>query len=213
MEDYNFFSEECHINLLDDNDEEFLSDEIASALQGKTLQQQSLSSECTSKTHSNSSTDETSFKRPAEVLKTSGNSSNSSSITENFSPKLSPSSSILSFDQSQILSFDNSNSSPPNTTYFYGLDCTLNPKQHEVVSVSQQSQLGNMHFSVQTPTGSSKSQNLGTKTSHGKRSAAHAQFHILAERKRRENISQSFIALAALVPGLKKVQSLFFKRR
>lgn len=32
-----------------------------------------------------------------------------------------------------------------------------------------------------------------------------AQDHILAERKRREKLSQRFIALSALVPGLKKV--------
>lgn len=30
--------------------------------------------------------------------------------------------------------------------------------------------------------------------------------HIIAERKRREKISQQFIALSALIPGLKKVQ-------
>lgn len=34
---------------------------------------------------------------------------------------------------------------------------------------------------------------------------AQAQDHILAERKRREKLSQRFIALSALVPGLKKV--------
>ncbi|PWA94475.1 basic helix-loop-helix (bHLH) DNA-binding superfamily protein [Artemisia annua] len=34
---------------------------------------------------------------------------------------------------------------------------------------------------------------------------SHAQDHILAERKRREKLSQRFIALSALVPGLKKM--------
>ncbi|TYH38209.1 hypothetical protein ES332_D12G095000v1 [Gossypium tomentosum] len=32
----------------------------------------------------------------------------------------------------------------------------------------------------------------------------HAQDHVLAERKRREKLSQSFISLSALIPGLKK---------
>jgi hypothetical protein len=36
-----------------------------------------------------------------------------------------------------------------------------------------------------------------------------AQDHIIAERKRREKISQQFIALSALIPDLKKVQFLF----
>ncbi|CAI0405425.1 unnamed protein product [Linum tenue] len=37
------------------------------------------------------------------------------------------------------------------------------------------------------------------------RSVAHAQDHVIAERKRREKLSQRFIALSALVPGLKKM--------
>ena len=167
MEDYNFFPEECYLNLLDVDDEELISHDIASS-----------------------------------------NISISSRITENLSPKLSSSPSILSLDQSQIQSIDNPNSSL-DTTHFYGMDCTLSPKQHdEVGSVSLQSQLGITHCSVQTPNGSSKSQNLGTKTSHGRRSPVHAQDHIMAERKRREKLSQSFIALAALVPGLRKVYSM-----
>ncbi|KAF1862071.1 hypothetical protein Lal_00026588 [Lupinus albus] len=110
-------------------------------------------------------------------------SSNPSSITENSSLKFSPSSSI-SYFQSQILSFDNT------TTQFYGFDRTLNsPKQ----------------ISTQTTKGSSKNQNFGTKTTLGKRSAARTYDHIIAERKRREKLSQSLIALAALIPDLKKV--------
>lgn len=37
------------------------------------------------------------------------------------------------------------------------------------------------------------------------RSQSNAQDHILAERKRREKLTQRFVALSALVPGLKKV--------
>nr|KYP67071.1 Transcription factor bHLH25 [Cajanus cajan] len=37
------------------------------------------------------------------------------------------------------------------------------------------------------------------------RSPLHARDHIIAERKRREKISQQFIALSALIPGLKKM--------
>jgi hypothetical protein len=62
-----------------------------------------------------------------------------------------------------------------------------------------------MNVSTQIPKGSSKNQNLETKTSQTKRSRAHGHDHIMAERKRREKLSQSFIALAALVPNLKKV--------
>ncbi|KAF1872817.1 hypothetical protein Lal_00015909 [Lupinus albus] len=162
MDDYNFFLEECNLDI---DDKEFLSHDIASAMQGNT-------------------------------------SSNSSSITENLSQKLSPSSSILSFDQSQILSFTN------NTAQFYGFDSTLNPpKQNETVSVSLP-QLGNTLISTQTTEGASKNQNCATKTTLGKRSASHSRDHIIAERKRRKKLSQSFIALAALIPGLKKAYPL-----
>jgi hypothetical protein len=41
------------------------------------------------------------------------------------------------------------------------------------------------------------------------RSAMHVQDHIMAERRRREKLSQQFIALSALVPGLKKVNESF----
>lgn len=46
---------------------------------------------------------------------------------------------------------------------------------------------------------------LGPKSKRG-RTASNNQEHILAERKRREKLSQRFIALSAIVPGLKKVR-------
>ncbi|KAL4354946.1 hypothetical protein GQ457_06G035100 [Hibiscus cannabinus] len=48
--------------------------------------------------------------------------------------------------------------------------------------------------------------NQGFKRSYSMtRSHAHAQDHILAERKRREKLSQRLIALSAIIPGLKKM--------
>lgn len=40
------------------------------------------------------------------------------------------------------------------------------------------------------------------------RMPVHAQEHVLAERKRREKISQRFIALSAIIPNLKKVRTV-----
>lgn len=61
----------------------------------------------------------------------------------------------------------------------------------------------------QTQKGSLQKNNfVETMNSQGqgtKRSMANNQEHIIAERKRREKLSQSLIALAALIPGLKKV--------
>ncbi|KAK4781040.1 hypothetical protein SAY87_017146 [Trapa incisa] len=49
--------------------------------------------------------------------------------------------------------------------------------------------------------------NFSNKRVHGSmsRSPLHAQDHVIAERKRRENLSQRFIALSAVIPGLKKM--------
>ncbi|KAK2410303.1 transcription factor bHLH18 [Trifolium repens] len=201
MDECNIFPEECNLNFLDADE-----NNIATVFQEQT-QQQCLTSESTL---SNSFTDETNFdsfdfdfetERPTKQLKTIDQSEN---INETFSSKLSPSSSNSSF-QSQILSFDNLTNSPAiNTPQFHGFTPTLNSKQNETVSVFPP-QLGNMNVSTQIPKGSSKNQNLETKTSQTKRSRAHGHDHIMAERKRREKLSQSFIALAALVPNLKKM--------
>lgn len=40
------------------------------------------------------------------------------------------------------------------------------------------------------------------------RSTLHTQEHVIAERKRRQKLSQNFIALSAIIPGLKKVNLL-----
>ncbi|CAJ2635215.1 unnamed protein product [Trifolium pratense] len=203
IDECNIFPEECNLNFLDaDEKEEFLSHDIATVFQEQT-QQQCLTSESTL---NNSFTDETNFdsfdfdfeiERPTKQLKTIDQSEN---IIETLSTKLSPS------FQSLILSFDNPGNSPhtTNTPQIHGFTPTLNSKQNETVSVFPP-QSGNMNVSTQIPKGSSKNQNLETKTSQNKRSRAHGHDHIMAERKRREILGQSFIALAALVPNLKKM--------
>jgi len=94
-------------------------------------------------------------------------------------------------------------SSPSSTTsQILSFDCTLNPKENKVVPLSQTQLPQNRKGSLQKPNivETTKSQGQGTK-----RSVAHNQDHIIAERKRREKLSQCLIALAALIPGLKKV--------
>ena len=50
---------------------------------------------------------------------------------------------------------------------------------------------------------------ITTTTTTTARPHSHPQDHIIAERKRREKLSQRFIALSAIVPGLKKVPNSF----
>ncbi|GAU24840.1 hypothetical protein TSUD_157530 [Trifolium subterraneum] len=129
MDEYNLFPEECNLNFLDADEEEFLSHDIVTTVfqeQQTQQQQQPLTSESTAL--NNSFTDETNFEsfnidfeieRPIKQLKTTNDSDK---FTETLSPKLSPSSSNSSF-QSRILSFDNSPNSPPtiNTPQIYEL--------------------------------------------------------------------------------------------
>ncbi|KAE8704086.1 Transcription factor bHLH18 [Hibiscus syriacus] len=120
------------------------------------------------------------FKRPMKQLK--ANSWNSS-ITENHIPPQPKAASSSS--SSHIISFSNSNSSPAT---FYD----VKPKT-EVGNYWD----GNMGFREQYC--SNKSGQVSRS-----RSPVHAQDHVIAERKRREKLSQSFISLSALIPGLKK---------
>lgn len=83
----------------------------------------------------------------------------------------------------------------------------VKPKE-EVLSSRSTTTLGT---DVITSQGSFENQNYVLKSSQGAKRIStnarlsQAQDHIMAERKRREKLSQRFIALSALVPGLKKV--------
>lgn len=137
--------------------------------------------------------------RPAKLLKTSSWNSFSTNRIASKAP--------ASSSSSQLISFENSDSPPASYQQFYGLDCTMNPKNEAG------SDHGNRSF---PPTliseKPSKMQNCSPKQEQFPkrvgsmtRTPLHAQDHVIAERKRREKLSQRFIALSAIVPGLKKV--------
>ncbi|KAK7367662.1 hypothetical protein VNO80_09679 [Phaseolus coccineus] len=184
-EDCNFFRQ-CQLELLED-EEDLLSLEIASALENLPPQhQQPFSSE------SHTSYSETSnLDRPAKQLKTNFSSWNPSPITtKHFSPNIS--SSTSSSPTSQIMF-------PVENTQLHGIaSAVLNPQQNKGVSVSP----------PETRKSSSENPNYETKSpkSQGSfKTSGNGWDHIIAERKRREKVSQSLIALAALIPGLKKM--------
>lgn len=136
--------------------------------------------------------------RPAKQLKT--NSWNSCTTDQHITPKASPAS-------SQIISFDNSISSPAISQQVFGPNCSVNPK------IEAAGYHGNINSSSFICKGSYEDKFCSTKYvpdpkrgSSVTRSTRHAQDHVIAERKRREKLNQRFIALSALLPGLKKVQ-------
>lgn len=145
--------------------------------------------------------------RPAKQPKNNHSNWNSCATTHDHKITVPRASSSAS---SHLISFDNSNSSA------YGcLDCTTTVKPKNEVQGS-----GANLNSIPTLISQGNSydpQTCSPNRAYGQgikraatvtRSPLHAQDHVLAERKRREKLSQRFIALSALVPGLKKVINL-----
>ncbi|XP_043711109.1 transcription factor bHLH18-like [Telopea speciosissima] len=133
------------------------------------------------------------MERPTKQLKTN-NSWNSCTTTLEASSSSPP----------NILSFGGA-ASPNNQAQqlFGNLIGTVKPKDEAMIFSSSD---------VLISQGSYRNQNQGSKTSQGikrdlplTKPTSHSQDHIIAERKRREKLSQRFIALSAIVPGLKKM--------
>ncbi|KAH7852708.1 hypothetical protein Vadar_028205 [Vaccinium darrowii] len=106
------------------------------------------------------------------------------------------------FSSGFILSFGNSSSTenpiiPPRT---------LNSEDKEVVAGILLSHQGS--FVLNNKEGNKSSQGAKKSGNSNPRRASQTYDHIIAERKRREQLSQLFVALSAIVPGLKKVRSL-----
>ncbi|XP_057457233.1 transcription factor bHLH18-like [Lotus japonicus] len=177
LEDCDFLNEPDTIWL----DESFLSED-PTPLQELNLQ----TSFSNDSNHSFSSgDDENSFEKPSKALKTAD--------TANF-PLQNGASPFY------ILSFNNENEAP-----ILNFDSTLKSKDNAVnVNVNQHENRSNFP--------SKRSLNCQKKEPKRKvherervRSPHQAHDHIMAERKRREKISQQFIALSVLIPGLKKI--------
>ncbi|KAA8531500.1 hypothetical protein F0562_006147 [Nyssa sinensis] len=138
---------------------------------------------------------QTNSERPTKQLKT--NSWNSST-TKHVTAKTSSS--------TQLLSFANFGPSPtnPQPSGRYQ-DCTMKPKDEAVSprdmrfpSLNSKDSYHNTNSALKTGQGTMRARTM-------MRTPSNAQDHIMAERKRREKLSQRFIALSAIVPGLKKM--------
>lgn len=203
MEDASLF-QQCDMNSLD----HFTTQQIAAAL-GQGFHNSNLSSESytnsfpcitqrSSATFSCSSmeTQPTVSERPTKQLKTSDHWS---SPPDSSSPNL--------------LSFGNQNS-PYNSQHFFGNIITgaMKPKDESIspttsnlqsdLLISQGGSFMDPSYGGEAPPGQKRGSPLSGKPPH-------TQDHIIAERKRREKLSQRFIALSAIVPGLKKVPISF----
>ncbi|OAY35661.1 transcription factor bHLH18 [Manihot esculenta] len=201
LDDYNLIHE-YHIKSLAD---QLTTQNMATAPE-ENLRRSFPSESCSSYPPLSSSsieTCQTGSERPSKLHKTS--SFNSSMITtEHPSPKPSTTQ-VLCFESSLI-------SAPANSQQcFMNLNSATTFKPKEEAASPR-----NLRFQpLISKVAPFESQNYEMKASQGasnnkkpysiSRTPSHAQEHILAERKRREKLSQRFIALSAIVPGLKKM--------
>ncbi|KAB2036898.1 hypothetical protein E1A91_D03G035200v1 [Gossypium mustelinum] len=197
MDEYDIIHQ-CHMNSL----AELTAGEdiTATAFTRGNFKQSSFSSESYSSYPNFTTTNNSVFSineasdRPIKQLKT-GTSWNSSTITNIDHvpvPKKpsSPTSHILSFEKPAA-------SLPANSKQLYGIDNIVKPKDETVCSGNNMNYFGQFQSTNYTAK-NSRSYSMT-------RSPSHAQDHIMAERKRREKLNQRFIALSAIVPGLKKM--------
>ncbi|KAI9166093.1 hypothetical protein LWI28_026123 [Acer negundo] len=196
MDEYDIINQ-CNMDSL----AEFSCDQdIADALGLSENFKQSFTSESySSYSVLNETSTQTRIEKPSKQAKT--NSWNSSTTTAEY---LSP----ISSPTSQFLSFEQPTSSPKH--FYRNLDSSYKQKDEAVSSHEN-----NIHFPRYLGSENSlDSQNYATQANinHGtKRTYSNTKTpsmtkdHILAERKRREKLSQRFIALSAIVPGLKKM--------
>nr|AJE29375.1 bHLH iridoid synthesis 2 [Catharanthus roseus] len=156
----------------------------------------------------NDDIDEIMNRRPAKQLKSTSNNNqnnqNPSTIHDSFDAQMST---------PYLLTFGNPNSpeiiNPPHHQQHHQPNATLNlnPSDEDVqvseVFNSQSSSYGNL---IEEEAAAPKSSKPTSKKSGGRvRPASQTYDHIIAERKRREILSQRFMALSTLVPGLKKM--------
>ncbi|KAK4262456.1 hypothetical protein QN277_028013 [Acacia crassicarpa] len=151
--------------------------------------------------------------RANKQLRSINNTTSWTSSTTSMADPIVPSNYSASKSSSQIISFDNSNNnSSPDvaSNQFYSLDSStvVKPKTETVFSPD------NLDFSapfsiISQPTYDLKPDSFQLqhekKTATIARNPIQAQDHVMAERKRREKLSQRFIALSAILPGLKKM--------
>ncbi|XP_023518686.1 transcription factor bHLH19-like [Cucurbita pepo subsp. pepo] len=115
--------------------------------------------------------------------------------SQGFAPKADSSSS-----SSHIISFDKLNCKA-------GKGCDVKGSVEPKIEMAYESD-GNLNFSTLiTESWNNEYSRQGAKKAAGSvnRNPFHAREHVLAERKRREKLSQRFIALSALIPGLNKI--------
>lgn len=152
-----------------------------------------------------------SFSHPTFNLKTTMDASPTSTVRPAKQPKL------IGFNACKTDHMPNPQSAfPPNILSFVNSNHMnqmeiVKPKEEAVCSrgintlpadiLVSQSSFGNQNYVFKT---CQEAKKISTSTR-----LSQSQDHIIAERKRREKLSQRFIALSAIVPGLKKVFALF----
>lgn len=136
--------------------------------------------------------------RPPKNSKTShtwnNNIENDQILSSNYSHLINSSN---NFTNQQVVTMK-----PKEETALSSSSITFGPDNHHNTMVCHQDSFANQNYMFKAANNSCQGANKSIST-NGK--LTQAQDHIIAERKRREKLSQRFIALSALIPGLKKM--------
>ncbi|KAJ1428971.1 Myc-type, basic helix-loop-helix [Sesbania bispinosa] len=133
--------------------------------------------------------------RPTKQLKTESTNTWTSTTTT-YGTHLKAPNKASPNPSSKIISFENCNVA---SQQFYKMDPNVKPKTETGYGE-------NLDFTAAISQGALNYDKLENKaTTTTARNSVQARDHVIAERKRREKLSQRFIALSAILPGLKKM--------
>ncbi|KAJ7952684.1 Transcription factor bHLH18 [Quillaja saponaria] len=141
------------------------------------------------------------LERPAKQQKTSSWNSCSTTEVHIADPNIHKAASSSS-SGSQLISFEQNHNSISSSVPSQQFSGVKRPKSEEGFCINQSMDFDNKNCLPKCGQGMINNNKTGGTLT---RSPLHAQDHVMAERKRREKLSQRFIALSAIVPGLKKM--------
>ncbi|KAI3849771.1 hypothetical protein MKW98_026685 [Papaver atlanticum] len=209
MEDQTFINQYSYMNTVD----EIGAQQIAAAL-GEDFTRQSFSSTQSFSTYPAAYMETPTYQRSAKQLKTTDSWNSYRSIAHHNNqhlltpPESSSPSNFVYFGANSR----NSPTNPRQPAYICGNvgDIPVNPKEEVVSSAGNKNTMLPSDVSYMNANSASKQQGLKrkrTSTTAAVESNSHSctKEHVMAERKRREKLNQRFIALSAIVPGLKKM--------
>lgn len=156
---------------------------------------------------------------PSSYLCSNKTQDNSTTIINVEGDATSPTNSILSFDETSLFCGDNvetnhkSNSNSSNSTKSLERSCVCSPATYLLSfgnsSIEPIIEPVSHKTKRKSTIGKDESRGVKEATKKVRRSCETVQDHLMAERKRRRELTENIIALSAMIPGLKKMDKCY----